>query len=538
LQGAATGRLTVNGNLGNPHIAGNLTIKELALKVLFLGTRYTAPEASFVFDDRKISMKDMALIDERGSTYKAFVRGGITHHNFSDMYLDFSIKSLNFLCLNTNQFTGDLFYGYVPSRLDAKLYGYLDDITADIDARPLKGTKFYLPINSSGDASTYDYVTFAKVGKNNNEEEDGTPNYFKLNMNIDATPDAVAYIVLDENTGEEIIAQGNGALKLNLDLGNSLNMFGTYEISEGKYLFNFRGLIPREFAIDEKSKITWNGDAFDALMDVKALYRLPKPLPLYPLVSAQASSLDESDLTEAKRSYATLISLFLKGSLSTPDIKFDITQPDNRAVGTTAYTRLEQIRNNEQELITQSGILLLLGEFKASDGLAGSMSNRNYMSTVSDMVSGAVSSEVTNLIQKLTGLNTISVNLGYKSTGIESQSTIRNEFKVNVSTRLLNDRIVVDFGNSVDVSKDQTGKATGSLMSGDFKAQFLISEDGRFRANAYRTNSMDVDGENYTKSGAGLSYRKVFNKFSDLFVNSRKKARKSNKQDSVLQDAS
>lgn len=538
LQGAASGRLTVNGNLGNPHIAGNLLVKDLALKVLFLGTRYTSPEASFVFDDRKISMKDMTLVDERGSTFKAFVRGAITHHNFSDMYLDFSIKSLNFLCLNTNQFTGDLFYGFVPSRLDAKLSGYLDDITADIDARPLKGTKFYLPINSSGDASTYDYVTFAKVGKSQEEEEDGTPNYFKLNMNIDATPDAMAYIVLDENTGEEIIAQGNGALKLNLDLGNSLNMFGTYEITEGKYLFNFRGLIPREFAIDEKSKITWNGDAFDALMDVKALYRLPKPLPLYPLVSAQASSLDESDLTEAKRSYATLISLFLKGSLSTPDIKFDITQPDNRAVGTTAYTRLEQIRNNEQELITQSGILLLLGEFKASDGLAGSMSNRNYMSTVSDMVSGAVSSEVTNLIQKLTGLNTISVNLGYKSTGIESQSTTRNEFKVNVSTRLLNDRIVVDFGNSVDVSKDQTGKATGSLMSGDFKAQFLISEDGRFRANAYRTNSMDVDGENYTKSGAGLSYRKVFNKFSDLFVNSRKKARKSNKQDSVLQDAS
>ena len=538
LQGAASGRLSVNGKLNNPHIAGNLNVKDLSLKVVFLGTRYTSPEASFTFDDRRISMKDLTLMDERGPTYKAFVRGGITHHNFSDMYLDFTVKSLNFLCLNTNQFTGDLFYGYVPSRLDAKLSGYLDDITADIDARPLKGTKFYLPINSSGDASSYEYVTFAKVGKESNDEHDGAPNYFKLNMNIDATPDAMAYIVLDENTGEEIIAQGNGAIKLNLDLGNALNMFGTYEITEGKYLFNFRGLIPREFTIDEKSKITWNGDAFDALMDVKALYRLPKPLPLYPLITAQSTSLDEADLAEAKRSYTTLIGLFLKGSLSAPDIKFDIAQPDNRAVGTTAYTRLEQIRNNEQELITQAGILLLLGEFKASDGLAGAMYNRSYISTVSDLVSGAVSSEVTNLIQKLTGLNNISVNLGYQSTGIESQSIVRNEFKVNVSTRLLNDRIVVDFGNSVDVTKDQSGKSTSSFMGGDFKAQFLISEDGRFRANAYRTNSMDVDGENFTKSGAGLSYRKVFNKFSDLFVNSRKKNKKSTKHDSQTQDAS
>ena len=527
LQGAASGRISVNGKLNNPHIAGNLNVKDLSLKVLFLGTRYTSSDVSFTFDDRKIAMKPLTLVDERGPTYKAFLTGGITHHNFSDMYLDFNVKSLNFLCLNTNQFTGDLFYGYAPSRLDSKLTGYLDDITVDIDARPLKGTKFYLPINSSSDASSYDYVSFAKVGKAKSDKQEGTPNYFKLNMNIDATPDAVAYIVLDQNTGEEIIAQGNGAIKLNLDLGNSLNMFGTYEISEGKYLFNFRGLIPREFIIDEKSKITWNGDAFDALMDVKALYRLPKPLPLYPLVSVQASSLDDADLAESKRSYTTLIGLFLKGSLSNPDIKFDITQPDNRSVGTTAYTRLEQIRNNEQELITQSGILLLLGEFKASDGLGGAMYSRNYISTVSDMISGAVSSEVTNLLQKLTGLNNISVNLGYQSTGIESQSIVRNEFKVNVSTRLLNDRIIVDFGNSVDVTKDQSGKATSSFMGGDFKAQFLISEDGRFRANAYRTNSMDVDGENFTKSGAGISYRKVFNTFSDLFVHTKRKNKKS-----------
>jgi hypothetical protein len=97
---------------------------------------------------------------------------------------------------------------------------------------------------------------------------------------------------------------------------------------------------------------------------------------------------------------------------------------------------------------------------------------------------------------------------------------------VNVQANLLKDRVIVDLGNSVDVGKDVSGKTTGNLIGGDFKAQFLISEDGRFRATAYRnnnTNNLDLGGQNFTKGGVGLTYRKVFNSFSDLFSSKKKR---------------
>lgn len=529
IRGYASGNVYVDGSLSNPGVSGKIDLNDASLKVLFLGTTYFIDQARFNFNNRKIEMDDITVRDERKGNYSGNVKGYISHQNFKDFYLNFSVKSNNLLCLNTGEYDNELFYGYVPASINAKLTGMMNDVTVDIDAKPLKGAAFHLPINSTGDASTYDYIRFARIGRNQEEEKEEIkdPTYVKLNMNIDATPDADVFIILDKNTGEQIIARGNGAISLNVDLGNSIEMFGAYQITEGKYLFNFRGLLAKEFVIDEGSRITWGGDALNASMQVKALYNLPNPLSLYPLVSDQLESLDNNDpdKLEAKKLYKTQIELQLKGFLSQPEITFDILQPDNKATGTPAYNKLEQIRNDEKELVSQAGVLLLLGNFKASDGISNTAYGQGAISSVSDLISSAVSSEITNQFQNLTGLKNISLNVNYKSTnsGLLDNTAGRDQFSVNVSANLLKDRIVVDFGNSLDVGKNANGTSTSNFVGGDFKAQFLLSEDGRLRLNAYRTNNLDVEGENFTKGGVGLSYKKVFNSFNDLFFPKRRR---------------
>ena len=203
----------------------------------------------------------------------------------------------------------------------------------------------------------------------------------------------------------------------------------------------------------------------------------------------------------AKRTYKTIVPLSLKGSLSQPEIKFDIQQPDNKAIGSAGYTKLQQIRNDERELFNQAGVLLLLGDFKSTEGVSTSTYKQGAVSTVSDLVSTTVSSEITNQFQNLTGLKNISLNVGYQTLSNEDNlpNTNRNQFSFNVSANLLKDRVVVDFGNSVDVGKDQTGNTTSNYnIGGDFKAQFLLTKDGRFRANAYRTNNVDIGCLLYT----------------------------------------
>jgi hypothetical protein len=516
LRGKLTGNVTVIGKLPEPTISGKLKLKDAGMKVILLGTSYQINDAQFTFNNQKIEMDEVRVFDETDGGHSGILKGSILHRNFSDFYLNLRLDSKDLLCLNTKEWDSDLFYGYVHAKVSAVITGELNDLVMDVEATPLKGSKFYLPLGGSGDASKYEFVKFIELGRRQDEEVNKAGNYLKLTMNIAATPDIETFIVMDKNTGEEIIAKGTGEIKLVIDLGNTMEMFGKYEITEGKYLFKFRGVVNREFKIEEGSRITWTGDALAANLQVNAIYEVGKKLALFPLVSN--IEMDEIEKAEAKRTYKTMVPLSLTGSLSAPTIKFDILQPDNKSLGTAGYTKLQQIRNDEKELFNQAGVLLLLGEFMASEGISQQSYSQGAVGTVSDLVSTAVSSEITNQFQSLTGLKNISLGVNYQTLSSDAiiANSNRNQFSFNVSANLLKNRVIVDFSNSVDVGKDATGNTT-SNFNGDFKAQFLITDDGRFRANAYRTNNVDIGGSPFTRGGIGLSYKKVFNSFRDLF---------------------
>ncbi len=527
INGYASGNVNIKGKLSEPNIIGSVDVADVSLKVIFLGATYKFDQAKFHFNNHLIEMDNINFYDERGKDFGGVLKGKIMHNNFSDFNLNFTADADNILCLKTSEYENDLFYGYIPAKMNAKLNGPLDDIILDIHAKPLKGSTFYLPINSTGDASSYDFVRFINIGRNQNDEmvKRKKSYYVKLNMNIEATPNIETNIILDNNTGEKIIAKGNGDINLNVDLGNSINMFGNYVITEGKYLFNFRSLLAKEFIIDQGSQIKWSGDALAANLNMTAVYKVPKKIALYPLVSAN-KDITGRDLEEAKKEYATYVYLFLKESLAQPKITFDITQPDNKSVGTPAYTKLEQIKNDEKELVSQAGMLLLLGEFYSTVGINNTAYNNASISTVSDMLSSTISSELNSIIQQKLGLKNINVNVGYQNKIDEQNNALnKNQISLNVSAELFKGRVIIDVGSGVNVGKDNTGVTTSKYnIGGDFKAQLLLSEDGRVRASAFRTSNYDAtESTNFTKGGVGLSYRKVFNSFADFFSNKKKK---------------
>jgi hypothetical protein len=532
LKGLATGEVLVKGSIKNPNVSGAINLTGASVKVLYLGTSYFIDDAKFRFNNRKIEMDNIIVRDERNGNYTGLVKGYISHNNFKDFYLNFDLLSDNLLCLNTVDTPDQLFYGYIPAQITAKVKGELNDVDMQIDAKPIKGAEFHLPINSSGDASTYDFIKFAKIGRNQIEEKEKKhkASYLNLRMNIEATPDIDAYIILDRNTGEQIIARGNGAIVLNIDLGNSIEMNGAYEITDGKYFFNFRSLFPRVFTINEDSRITWNGDALAANMNIKTRYKLENNLPLFNLVASQLESLDNKspDYIEALKSYPTYLDINLTGALSKPDIKFDILQPDNKATGSMGFSRLEQIRNDEKELVSQAGVLLLLGSFKEpSSGISTGTYRSGAISSVSDMITSALSNEINNQINKILGTNIISVNVDHNSLAASTLDNVNNreKFSVNVTAKLLKERVIVDVGNSLDVSKNvESGTTKSNYFLGNFSASYIITPDGRLRLNAYRTQNPDLEGlKNITKNGLGISYRKVFNSFNDLIYGVKKK---------------
>jgi hypothetical protein len=58
----------------------------------------------------------------------------------------------------------------------------------------------------------------------------------------------------------------------------------------------------------------------------------------------------------------------------------------------------------------------------------------------------------------------------------------------------------------------------------------LVTEDGRLRLNAFSSSSANTEGNNITKGGLGVSYKKVFNSLHDLLSSKRKKHKKKSEQ--------
>ncbi len=526
IQGSATGEIAVTGTFDAPNILGAVEIDNAQLRVVFTGCKYSMDKIKLALNNEAIRFDPITIYDERDKPGQATVTGIVSHKAFDKYRLNINIKSDDFLTLNTDEYSGELFYGYIPASVQMKVTGAINDVTLDINAEPMEKSRFYLPIKSSGDAGSYDYITFKQVGRLQDQKKElGQETYFKVNMNIAATPNVEAYIILDPNNGEQIIAKGNGNIKLEVDLGNNISMYNSFVIKEGKYLFNFRGLLKKEFDLEDGGSITWNGDPYDALLNVNAIYKTR--VSLYPLIASDVTNtlvdIDNADVSSAKALNDTEVKIELEGPLSEPQIDFDIEQPNNNDIGSLAMAKLQRIREDKNELIYQSGMILLFNSFKPIQGgvNAGSLISSTGASTASDVIGTALSPILNNAINKLTGAQNISLNLGYKnySSDISSQGSNRNQLNLGVNGSFFNNRVQVTFGNSFDFASNAAAVEGSNLTyGGDFRAQYLLTEDGRYRVNAFRVSNYDfVENRPIAKGGVGLTYKKVFNTWKDLF---------------------
>jgi hypothetical protein len=202
--------------------------------------------------------------------------------------------------------------------------------------------------------------------------------------------------------------------------------------------------------------------------------------------------------------------------------------PDNRAEGSLAYQNLKTINSDDSRLLNQVAALLLINNFIPEEGgLGGGTATGVLVNNVSDVLSSTASSQLTNIASKLLGDKNLSVDLKYKNYNLSdpsyagSGSINRNEVSFSVRKNLLNDRLIFELGSAYDWGRPTaTNGSTSNLnLGGDFRVQYLLTDDGRIRLNAFRTSNYDVLVDRIiSRAGVGLSYRKSFDSFRDLFL--------------------
>jgi capsule polysaccharide export protein KpsC/LpsZ len=97
----------------------------------------------------------------------------------------------------------------------------------------------------------------------------------------------------------------------------------------------------------------------------------------------------------------------------------------------------------------------------------------------------------------------------------------RNQLSAGITSNLFNNRIRIYVGGDYDWGKTATS-ANSNRFAGDFRVEYLLTQDGRVRINAFSKTDYDVYNlVNRNKAGLGISYVREYNKLRELFESRR-----------------
>lgn len=542
ISGSLDGKIVITGTAENPDIEGKVKMADAAMRIDFLGTTYSIPKATVSVNNNEINLGNITLIDAYKN--KAILAGRLIHDRFKNMRLDINMGSSKFEVINLGEQESELFYGnLIAGFQNLSISGRLNDVNINIyKARPAAKSHLYLPIGGSNGLNTYSYVSF----KNNDTIKVATRKpKNKLSIEIDAILNNLAEItmVLDPATGDAINAIGTGNIRIEIPSSNSIRMYGNFNIEEGNYAFTLKQLLnfKRRFELNSGSLISFYGPIAQTSLNVEGVYTARARL--YDLLSANEKVLitNENERKDATSPQDINILLFMGGSLETPKLSFKLDLPNKRLAGTYAYSKLEALNQDDNRLFSQVASLLLIGSFLPGDNITSLGSNTNTLSTMGDLLSGTASSQLNNLLNKLTGDNSLSLDFKYKNysysdnaigaTAPSSQS--RSEVSLGVKKYLFNDRLSVQVGSAYDWGKPATGSssAASNSLAGDFRAEWEIKEGGNLRLNIFRTSNFDaLANQNISRGGVGITWRRSFNTFSDFFRGTKYLKRKLDQQ--------
>lgn len=520
LGGHLSGELNLKGNYAQPIWNGIIIADSVQFKPLVTGVLYTIPEATVKVKNNLWEIPTTLIQDK--NSWVAEGSGYLKSDSWNKWHLSIQAQSEKIQILDLGVNDQQYYYGDINGKAFFSLAGPFEHLVVRVNASPLSNSKLFIPVNDETNIQQYNYIQFKQLNPNVARSTKNDRIDFYLQTSVD--PDLEITLILDEVLKDKITARGNGYIQMSSNAQNPLKMNGTYIIDQGTYDFVFRQLeiinFRKKFIIQSNSVIKWDGDPWNALLDVKG-YALVKAR-LYDLISSEADrmNLSNQEIRDAQTPQPILVNLEMNGFLNEPVFDFSLALEEGRSLGTLAYQKLQRINQDARMLVNQVGSLLLLEQFVPNEGLTNVNLASGSINNMTEIVSSAASNQITNFANKVLGMEDLVIGVKYKNYNFsdpqdlrEMQHLNRNEAGIQVRKNFLSNRLMVEVGGSYDWGRVETQKYTTDFM-GDFRIQYYITEDGKIRLNAFRNSQYDVlYGKTVSRQGVGIGYKKSFNNF-------------------------
>ncbi|MEO0734713.1 MAG: translocation/assembly module TamB domain-containing protein, partial [Bacteroidota bacterium] len=533
IDGLFNARLNVVGPTKKLDVSGYIDALDGGFTIDYLQTRYRFAQSRVRIDNKLFDLAGTRLYDRLGNV--ATLSGGVTHDRLKNLGLNARINTENFLALDLAPGQNPLFFGTAIGTGYVTFTGNFRQPDIYVAATVGRDSKLSIPVDASSEAGPINNVRFRDRSVYAEEEDNAVeePTGVSLKMDLSVTDEAVGEIIFDADVGDILRGQGNGNLQLNIPRDGDLEMFGTYNITEGSYLFTFQKIISinKEFSVRPGGKVTWTGDPFLANLDIEADYEDLKTSILPFIQEYLVADVNQELSNAASRPTEVDLTLKLNGLLTQPDINFDLSFPTlDGQLETYANNKRRLLLLDQTELNRQVFGLIVAGQFLPSDlSFSGTDAAIN---TVSEWLSSYFSLLLNDLLKNAFGedafISSFEFDLAYntyRNSGIDANNDGRSSAFEFSFRRDFNNRWTLR--GDVNVLNNQIPGVgnTGTFVGNDVVIEYILNDSRSLKLRVYQRLEPDIAGGRRLQVGTGLSWRREFDTLREFFAGFKKDAR-------------
>ena len=505
VSGHANGAVRIIGPLDAINLTGQLVLNGYA-HVTALGCTYELRNDTIRMVPNEIEFLDCPVYDIYGN--QGILTGGIHHKELTQLTFDIYVDADNLLAYDFPDFGDEMFYGTVFAQGRAAIHGRQNETVIEADVTPQRNSFFVYNASSPEVVSSQEFIQWGSAsekGKVNSEkltstDDDDFRSDLTMRLKVNTTPDAQLRLLMDARTGDYITLRGRGDLQATYYNKGGFNMFGNYEVSEGKYNITIQNIIKKDFTFSEGGTIVFGGDPYDATLNLQAQHIV------------NGVSLSDLNIGQSFSNTVRVNCLMnITGQPKAPVVDFDL---DILNVNSSEKQMVRNIINGQDEMRQQVIYLLAIGRFypQGANNAAESESQRNNTSlAMQSLLSGTLSGQLNSMLGQV--IKNDNWNFGANiSTGDEGWNNA--EYEGIINGRLLNNRLLINgqFGY-----RDNATTANPSFI-GDFDIRYLLYPNGNLALKVYnQTNDRYFTRSSLNTQGIGIIMKKDFNGLRSLF---------------------
>ena len=513
IKGKVNGEIQILGPTNDVNIVGNVSADiDMTLKATGV-TYHVDPRDSLHMRPFLFSFDNMRIYDKHHN--QGIVNGTLAHRNMKNFEYHFDVDLSRMLAYEATTFNADKFMGTIFANGHMTVDGHDGHpLHINADMTPTRGSMFAYDSASPDAITKTSFISFRDPSLSSLDTtlvaSDPTSDYtyrgdIYMDVNIHLTPDCEIKLRMDNVEDGYISTHGTGTLQAHYHNKSPFTLNGVYDITSGSYRLYLQDVIHRDLALQQGSRVVFNGNPFDADIHLICWHTL--------------NSVPLTDLTPTasfgNNKVKVICILDITGQLGNMAFNFDLQLPN---VSEETRQLVRSLISTEEEMNMQMIYLLGLGRFYTNE-YARATGEGSSSSAVNSLLSSTISGQINQMLSNVIGTDS-KWNFG---TGLSTGELGWQDLDIEgiLSGRLLDDRLLINgnFGY-----RDNALTQNASFI-GDFDVKWRIRPNGNTYLKAYNQNN----DRYFTKStlntqGIGVSFQKDFDKWPSLFSRKKKKA--------------